>query len=264
MYEQEVGVAIRLAREGGSLAQAIAARGFAVERKSANELVTEADRAVNEWIVSGLREAFPLDAIVAEETPDNGQRAARTWYVDPIDGTADFVKRNGEWCVMLGLAVEGYAVVGVVYQPHTDELYAAVSGGGAWRHHGGEVAPVVSRGHREEGWVLIESRSHPDAVASRLGDTLRVSGRFAHGSLGCKLARIAEGRADIYANGSGRCHQWDTCAGEVVLRESGGDLRTATGQRIQYGGRDSRIAVPFIAATTAAWPAIDKVLHELL
>ena len=158
------------------------ATDFSVAYKAKADPVTEADTRANAYIVEELRKAFPGDGIVAEESKDQSDALAsgRCWYVDPVDGTREFVARNGEFAVMLGLAIDGDAQVGVVFQPVTDKLYAGVVGGGATlEQHGSrrdirvsevadpaELKLVVSRSHRNRAVGEVVERS---ASRRRLG-----------------------------------------------------------------------------------------------
>src|SRR5207253_7879646 len=137
-YQREIEVATKLARVAGSVLLEHYYSPFLVEQKvnALDELeeVTAADREANELIVSRLREAFPDDGILAEESADTEHRLEkdRVWLIDPMDGTKNFIARDGDFAVQIGLAVKGESVAGVVYQPVRDVLYRAVRGGGAW------------------------------------------------------------------------------------------------------------------------------------
>jgi len=116
-WQHEIEVASCLAREAGAAIMDVYATSFAVAYKGPSDPVTEADKRANELIVAGILNAFPKDSIVAEETSDRSGalKEGRVWYIDPLDGTRDFIKKNGEFCVMIGLAVDGQAQLGVVY-----------------------------------------------------------------------------------------------------------------------------------------------------
>src|SRR3712207_4288528 len=138
MYEREMQVALKLAREAGGAILAHYEHPLRVERKVDADPqtgpVTKADRAANELIVAGLRREFPDDGILAEESVDTERRLekSRVWMVDPLDGTNGFIARDGDFAVQIGLAVGGRSRLGVVYQPEPDVLYRAVEGGGTW------------------------------------------------------------------------------------------------------------------------------------
>src|SRR6266851_9582156 len=136
-YERELRVALELAREAGEAILDFYEGPLNVEQKSSAddlEPVTQADKIANELIVSRLVREFPDDGILAEESIDTEHRLEkkRAWMIDPLDGTNGFIDGNGDFAVQIGLAEEGQAVVGVVYQPLTRVLYRAVRGQGSW------------------------------------------------------------------------------------------------------------------------------------
>src|SRR6267378_7055031 len=137
-YQREIEVASELARQAGAVLLEHYYSPFLVEQKvnALDELeeVTAADREANELIVSRLREEFPDDGILAEESADTDRRLSkdRVWLIDPMDGTKNFIARDGDFAVQIGLAVGGESIVGVVYQPVRGVLYRAVRDRGAW------------------------------------------------------------------------------------------------------------------------------------
>jgi 3'-phosphoadenosine 5'-phosphosulfate (PAPS) 3'-phosphatase len=118
-YASELEVAMRLAREAGEIIVTFYDVPPTVRWKDPTDPVTEADRAVNAYLVKQFGQIYPEDGVLAEESKDDLSRLEkrRVWIVDPMDGTAEFIAHNGEFCIMIGLAVEGEPVVGVVYQP---------------------------------------------------------------------------------------------------------------------------------------------------
>src|SRR5262249_34103251 len=144
----------------------IYATDFAVRDKAENDPVTEADTRVNAFLVGRLHEAFPGDAIIAEESANEPPKAgaSRCWYVDPLDGTKEFIAKNGEFSVMIGLAVDGEARLGVVYQPTTGKLYRGVVGDGAFYEIGDKTYQLkVSDTADPSKLRLVVSRSHRPA-----------------------------------------------------------------------------------------------------
>jgi 3'(2'), 5'-bisphosphate nucleotidase len=265
MYERELEIATQLALRAGAEAVAASRGRFAVEEKGPGDLVTSVDKALNTLIVEALGAAFPDDAIVAEESVDNSARGRRTWFVDPIDGTKDFVNGTGEWSVMIGLAVEGRPAVGVVYHAVPDRLYAAALPGSATLTVGGTTETIRCSARRDaDALVAVRSANHPDRFAGLLSVHVGVTNSYPHGSLGCKLVQIAEGRGDLYGNGSGKVSLWDTCAGEAILIAAGGRLVTARGEAIDYNSAATGITEPFLAFNEPGLPAWMEGVHELL
>ena len=244
--ERELAVAVSLARKTGRVVMDVYATDFAVDWKGANDPVTDADRRGNDLIVQGLRDAFPEDAVVAEEStrpvsPAAPSDAARVWYVDPLDGTKEFVAGNGEFSVMIGLAIDGRAHLGVVYRPDNDVLYTGVVGAGAWmEQHGTRAAMAITArdAARDAGrpLTLAISRSHRHPLADRMARAIGVGKETPLGSVGLKIGMIARGDADAYVEPGSATGLWDACAPDAILRAAGGQFTTILGQPVAYGG----------------------------
>ncbi|MGH7501722.1 MAG: 3'(2'),5'-bisphosphate nucleotidase CysQ family protein [Longimicrobiales bacterium] len=202
--------------------------------------VTAADLASNEWIVSEIVRAWPADAILAEESVDSADRlsAERVWLVDPLDGTREFLARNGEFSVMIGLVEAGRPVLGVVYVPVRGLLYAAAEGEGAWAEQGGKRRRLQCAPARIEGLRLVGSRSHGDPTIEAMRDRLGIRDVKPSGSVGIKCALIAEGDRDLYVHPVPHLKEWDTCAAEVLLREAGGAVTDCQGAALAYNKPD--------------------------
>ncbi len=252
-YARELSVAIELVERAAPVAMAIYGREFTVEEKQNRDPVTEADRKVNTLLVEGLRAAFPDDLVIGEESGHEGAVGAhRAWFVDPIDGTSDFIRKNGEWSVMVGLVVDGVARVGVVDEPALGATYWAADGEGCFRRRGGVTERVCVRDDADPAQAtVVLSRSHPDPDTEAVLAALGVTRRFQHGSVGCKVARIIDGSADLYFNFSGACHMWDVAGPDAILREAGGALVTLGGGGVPYAGATTRVELPFVACTSA-------------
>jgi len=234
---RELAVAERLARAAGRVILEVYAAPFDVVEKPDDEgPVTEADRRANALIVDGLREAFPDDGVVAEESGDRTDptQVRRCWFVDPLDGTREFVARNGEFAVHIGLAVAGEAQLGVIYVPAADKLYAGVVGAGCMLTEGGRTRPLVLDAAPRDALRLLASRSRPSARLAEVAQLLGADGLMPCGSVGVKCGRIAEGLADAYLHLSQGGCRWDACAPEAVLRAAGGAFVTARGEPFRY------------------------------
>lgn len=236
--KKELSVAVQLARRAGQAVMDVYATDFAVSSKGKNDPVTEADRQGNDLIVKGLNEAFPLDTVVAEESPLPAgiPSSGRVWYVDPLDGTKDFIARNGEFSVMIGLAVNGQAQFGVVYQPEGDVLYAGAVGSGAWMEQRGIRSPLVIK-EQDTGrpLTLTVSRSHRHPMVEKIGRALGVGNEIPSGSVGLKIGLIARGEADVYLEPGPYTKLWDSCGPEAILRAAGGAFTTILGRPLVYG-----------------------------
>ncbi len=252
MMERELEIARQLARAAGRILMEFYKSGAPVQWKGYDDPVTAADHAANEMLVSELNRHFPDDAVLSEEFPDDLSRLSkdRVWMVDPMDGTKQFIQSIGEFAVMIGLAVEGEAKLGVVYHPSLDRLYYASPGKGAFleetwttkRLRGSSVDDPAKM-------VAAMSRSHHSPVVDRICETLGVTQRIHHGSVGLKFGLIAEGRAHFYIHLGSRTNQWDTCGPEAILREAGGVITDRTGEPLKYNGPEINNEHGIVAST---------------
>lgn len=236
-FQRELETATAIAKDAATLVSAYAGRTLQVDHKDGDEPVTEADRRASDLIVSKLRQAFPDDAVLSEEVPDDGSRLrrSRVWMVDPIDGTKDFIRGDDGYAVMIGLAVDGVPTVGVVAQPATGKVYAAVVGGESWLETQGRRQPLAtSKLDALRDVRLVASKSHRtpaiDAIRARLG----IADEFNIGGVGLKLGLIAENARDLYIYPGARTKLWDTCGPQAILRAAGGTLTDLFGNPLTY------------------------------
>ena len=271
-FDREIEVACELAREAGAILMAHYHSPFLVEQKinalQETEEVTAADREANDLIVRRLVNEFPDDGILAEESKDTERRLEkeRVWLIDPMDGTKNFIQRDGDFAVQIGLAVDGQVVAGVVYQPERDKLYRASRGDGAWIENK-DTAPrrmsVSTRTNARE-MVLASSRSHRSPRMERVVNRIGFKSEVRRGSVGVKIGLITEQQADLYLHLSPSTKQWDTCAPEIILHEAGGRLTDLFGQPLRYNGVriDNRNGI--VATNGAAHEMVIEKLAPLL
>jgi 3'(2'), 5'-bisphosphate nucleotidase len=237
-FARELAVAEEIAREAARLVRGFHGTELAVDRKAGHEPVTEADRAANTLIVARLRAAFPDDAILSEEIPDDGARIghARVWMVDPIDGTSDFIVGEAGFVVMIGLAVDGRPRVGAVAHPLTDRLYAGVVGVGAWRTDAdGARTPLrTSTLAGPPGIRLVASKTHRTPRVDAVKRALGVTDELNVGSVGLKIGLVSEAERDLYVYTGGRTKIWDTCGPEAILLGAGGRMTDLDGKPLVY------------------------------
>ncbi len=241
-FAQELRIASDLARQAGALAHRMQSTGLAVEHKAHEEPVTAADRAANQLIVDGLRAAFPDDAILSEELPDDQSRFGhdRVWMVDPIDGTKDFIRGDVGFAAMIGLLVGDAPAVGAVYQPSFDRLYFAARGQGSFlsEHGGPPVQLRVSTVTDTSAIRMVASKSHRDERIDEVRARLQITDETNVGSVGLKLGLIARGERDLYVNPVGHSKLWDALGPECILIEAGGRMTDARGQPLAYRGQE--------------------------
>lgn len=263
---KELAVAVELARKAGASVMDVYATDFSVAYKGKNDPVTEADKRGNDLIVTGLRRAFPEDIIVAEESekPDDTQTASRVWYVDPLDGTKEFIAKNGEFSVMIGLAVNGRAKLGVVYRPDGDVLYAGVVDQGAWMEVTGRRTPLsVTVTDLTVPITLAVSRSHRNPMLEKIGQDIGVGKEIASGSVGLKIGLIARGLADAYMEPGPYTKLWDACGPEAILRAAGGEFTNVLGERLVYGLTQLKNTHGLVATNGACHKKIIQALEPV-
>lgn len=203
---------------------------------------TEADARSQETILAYLRKKFPGDAFCAEEITKDGKVIAgtgpRLWIIDPVDGSRGFARKNDEFSVMIGFVDQGKAVVGVVQEPARQRLTWAVKGQGCWRQDGSEKSPnrcqVSQRASLAEA-VLVQSRSRDPGVPSGQVQALQPVRVVEAYSAGLKMALVARGECDLYVNRYQAFHDWDICAGHVLIAEAGGKSTGLKGEDLFYG-----------------------------
>lgn len=253
-WEAELEAAKEAALAAGAEIQAIYERSGAAETtyKADRSPLTLADRAANECIVRRLRTRFPSYAILSEEEKDDASRLENPYcfIVDPLDGTKEFLKRNGQFTVNIALAYAGESVVGVVYAPAQGKLYFAARGLGAYRTD--EVGTRrISVSERTERLRAAASLSHDcaelQAFLARNAGRIEVVTRLGSSLKGCL---VAEGGAEIYYRHNPTM-EWDTAAMQCVVEEAGGLFRQMDGSALRYNRADPRNAKGFYAVNCA-------------
>jgi 3'(2'), 5'-bisphosphate nucleotidase len=234
-----VPILLSLAREAGQAILEFYGTDAGAQVKGDGSPLTWADQAAHRIIADGLGKAFPGIPVLSEEAPDDGSRRSSDWcfVVDPLDGTKEFLSRNGEFTVNIALVHQGRPVAGVIYAPALDDLYWAWKGGGSWRQATGrpverlETAPVQSPPR------LTVSRSHRSAEEDQFIADHQVTAVVPMGSSlkGCLVAR---GEADLYLR-AGTVSEWDIAAMDLIVTEAGGTMGTWTDPAVPLGYNQS-------------------------
>ena len=241
-------------REAGQAIAAIYGEDVEAEIKSDGSPVTRADKAANAIVESGLARIAPGICVISEETPENHDLpAVDTFFiVDPLDGTKEFLRQDGsgEFTVNIALIEHGTPVLGAVFAPMLDQLYAGVVGEGAALSTGGQTHVINVRSLPADGGIAMISRSFRDAdtdawiakhhngVKATIGSSL-------------KFCEIARGAADLYPRLSS-IMEWDTAAGDAILRAAGGRVVAVDGTPLRYGKPGYRNTA-FIATGASGW-----------
>jgi 3'(2'), 5'-bisphosphate nucleotidase len=245
---------IPIVRAAGALVMEVYATAFEVASKHDRSPVTEADHRAEALIEAALARLTPQVPIVCEEAVGAGRvptLAQRFWLVDPLDGTREFVARNGEFTVNVALVSAGRAVLGVVFAPARGCLFAAVTGAEAFVEDGsGRRTPLRCRRPPNAGLTVVSSRSHGDEAAldAYLAGRPIAARRSAGSSL--KFCLVAGGEADIYPR-FGRTMEWDTAAGHAILDAAGGRVTDLEGVELRYG-KQGLANPPFVACGALA------------
>lgn len=249
----------RAALAAGAAILDIYAKPIAVTEKADRTPVTEADARAEEIILAHLAAAEPGTMVIAEEASavcPPGAAPERFFLVDPLDGTREFVGRNGEFTVNIALIEDGWPTAGVVLAPAAGRLFIAAGPDAAFAADAATGAadpadparwrPIAARAPGPDGLAALVSRSHGDAETEAWLARQPVARRVAAGS-SLKFCLIAAGEADVYPR-FGRTMEWDTAAGQAVLEAAGGGVHTLDGGRLAYGKAEAGYAnPPFIA-----------------
>ena len=241
---------IPIARAAGAIVMEVYATEFKVEGKGDASPVTEADHRAEALILPALARITPGLRVVSEEAASAGRIpvvAERFWLVDPLDGTREFIDRNGEFTVNIALVERGMPVLGVVLAPASGRLFAGAVGAGAFvEDESGHRKAIACRRAPAAGLTVVSSRSHGDFAALDAFLAGRVVASHVNAGSSLKLCLVAGGEADLYPR-FGRTMEWDTAAGHAVLRAAGGRVTDLNGAELRYGKPD--FANPHFVAT---------------
>ncbi len=227
--------------------------------------LTQADLASHELISEGLARLWPGLVVVSEEDADSMRHRTPVgsfWLIDPLDGTKEFLARNGEFTVNIALVVKGEPVWGLVHAPALEQMYWGGQSWGAWRALAGagrrvesiRVSAPVSAGSPVR---VVASKSHLNAQASAFIERLGAADLVQAGS-SLKFCRVAEGLADVYPRLAPTC-EWDNAAAQAVLEGAGGHVVDERGARLRYGKVD--VLNPYFIATSVPLEAFGVQVH---
>ena len=245
---------LAITKHAGEAIMAVYASDFEVMHKADQSPLTQADMAAHHIIAQGLTRLNPALPVLSEESValDFATRSAwpTYWLVDPLDGTKEFVKKNGEFTVNIALIHAHKPILGVVYAPVTNALYFATEQQGAYKQIGTlPPQPIYARTFQAHRISMAESRSHAcaqtQAFFTKVATKLSQPEIISMGS-SLKMCLVAEGVVDIYAR-FGPTSEWDTAAAHCVLNEAGGAITDTHGIDLQYNSKDSLLNPSFLA-----------------
>ncbi|MDI1429748.1 3'(2'),5'-bisphosphate nucleotidase CysQ family protein [Polyangium sorediatum] len=272
--DTELETVLAIAREAAEIVRAVYRTAFAVEMKGPNDPVTRADREANTLICARLAERFPGDPIIAEETPPETAAEARqmvqksrVFFVDPLDGTREFADRNPEFAVMIGLAVDGRATLGVVVMPESGEALCGRVGASPvafLEASDGTRRPLRVTDQRDPSKAtLMVSRSHRPHLTEPFAQRIGVRRIVPCGSVGVKVARVCTGEAEIYVHGGTGAKLWDTCGPEAILVAAGGRFSDLDGAPIDYAYGGLKLENGLVATNAALYDTVIEAISSL-
>lgn len=247
-----------IAADAGRIIMRHYADGTDVRHKDDRSPVTAADEEAETLILAALAQHFPAIPVISEEASANGIQPAtggEFFLVDPLDGTREFISKNGEFTVNIALIRNGAPVAGIVYAPALSALYGGSVDSGSWlvSHPPqaglpdmGKARAIAARRVPAKGLIAVASRSHRDAATDQWLAGHDIADFRAAGS-SLKFCLIAEGKADVYPR-LGRTMEWDTAAGHAVLAAAGGTVEMLDGAPLTYGKRADAYANPHFVA----------------
>lgn len=253
-YGEEMAAAERAAREAGSIVMGMFKGKFDVHEKSKNNPVTSADLAANCKIRDIIQEQFPGDGWLSEEDKDNSRRLSfsRVWIVDPIDGTKEFIEGVSQFAVSIAFVVDGRPKVAVVYNPAEERFYGAEAEQGA--HLNGRPIRVTPQ-NDIDGARLLVSRSEPRRKFQVFVDRCEI---HPVGSIAFRLAKVAGGDGDGTLTFRS-IHEWDICAGVLLVEEAGGHAVDGDGKIMMFNRPELRHR-----GVVAANPTLAHGLQQLV
>jgi 3'(2'), 5'-bisphosphate nucleotidase len=233
---------IALAESAGRSILEIYEAGFEITDKSDNTPLTDADLAAHNTITEGLKRLTPEIPILSEESAsipfEERRQWQRYWLIDPLDGTREFIKRNGEFTVNIALIEHHQPILGVIQVPCNGILYYGWRDGGAWKKMPEQAAgPIEARLPSQEQLVVAGSRSHQSETITGFLDKIGAHRIFPMGS-SLKSCLVAEGLADLYPR-LGPTSEWDTAAAQCIVEEAGGRLTDTAMEPLRYNTKDS-------------------------
>jgi myo-inositol-1(or 4)-monophosphatase len=243
--KNELKSAIDAAKEAGSIIMEYYKSKYEIRDKSYHNPVTTADHAADKYLRETLTKAYPNYGWLSEETVDSAERleCSRIWVVDPLDGTKEFIEGVDHFVVSVALVEDGEPVVGVLYNPASDELFTAAKGEGAFLD-GDPLNCSTEKDFKK--MVILNSRSETrnglwEPYATDFKEQRAI------GSVAYKLGLTSAAKADIFASLRPK-NEWDICAGHCILREAGGEMVNLAGNPITYNNKKTLITPGLIAS----------------
>jgi len=258
-YQQMVDNLLSLAKEAGQKIMKIYETDFNVDYKENDSPLTKADQQANDIIIKFLKENYPSMAILSEESKDDKSRLENEYcfIVDPLDGTKEFVKRNGEFTVNIALSQNNKSVLGIIYVPVTEEMYYAYKDGGAfYKTKNMKKFKKINVTNKEKNLNLVMSRSHAsDGLKDLIEKHKDLIGETKRAGSSLKGCLVSRGEAEVYFRFNPTM-EWDTAAMQIIVEEAGGIFKQLDGSEMTYNRKNSLNAKGFYV--------LNKVENNLL
>lgn len=235
-------------KAGSAIMEIYQSDDFGVDHKDDDSPLTKADLAAHHVIVKGLKELTPDIPVLSEESADidfdERKSWDKYWLVDPLDGTKEFIKRNGEFTVNIALIDQGKSILSVVYVPVKEVSYSAAVGVGVFKRENGKKQSIMVMKNSRFKPTVVGSRSH---MSDDVKDYLNRLGQHEMVSMGSslKFCLVAEGKADLYPR-LGLTSEWDTAAAQCIVEQAGGRVVTLDGEPLLYNSKDSLLNPHFL------------------
>ena len=235
-------------KAGDAIMEIYQSDDFSVEQKSDDSPLTRADLAAHHCIVEGLQKLDQDYPILSEESADidfkERSQWQRYWLVDPLDGTKEFIKKNGEFTVNIALIDQGKPILSVVHVPVQNLSYLAAEGVGVFKRDNGQKQSIKVMKNSRYKPTVVGSRSHP---SDELKDYLARLGQHDMVAMGSslKFCLVAEGKADLYPR-LGPTSEWDTAAAQCIVEQAGGQVVTFDGKPLRYNQKESLLNPHFM------------------
>lgn len=248
MNELLKGVEELAIKAGSAIMEVYQSDDFGVDHKADDSPLTKADLAAHNVIVHGLKELSPEIPVLSEESADIDFEERKSWdkywLVDPLDGTKEFIKRNGEFTVNIALIDQGKSILSVVYVPVSEVSYFAAAGVGVFKREAGKKQSIMVKKNSRFKPTVVGSRSH---MSDDVKDYLSRLGQHELVSMGSslKFCLVAEGKADLYPR-LGLTSEWDTAAAQCIVEQAGGRVVTLDGEPLLYNSKESLLNPHFM------------------
>jgi len=245
---KELKVAIKVVKKAGKLVMDFYNKqNYKVETKGGyyENFVTDADKQAEILIIEELKKHFPNHGFRAEEFNTTQSDKKSVWIIDPVDGTRNFVKRDGEFAVMIGLSVKGTAQLGVVLVPDKNMLYYAERGKGAYKN---DVKIQVSNNGYDNMRAAVNRNIKHDKEIQKINEKVPFKLFNRIGSIGYKICLVAEGEYDAFLSKLGYGKEWDLCAPSIILQEAGGKITLQNGEIPTYNRKEEGYSLPIISS----------------